>query len=185
MTPSSFAANRLPMDLQTVHMRDFQPYKIEPTQVSSDLSTSASVAFISRSSYQAMYPNWGPADVVRVKRTGLPYRGDSVKLDLKTTYGENYTLSKSALAMKEAPKPPLNRTGTVLKTGPEFYGQTTSMTSFRPFTPDQMAVRATRPVEKPALLTSPLKHFKTTYGVDFVAKKPPVRPPRGAKKLVS
>lgn len=90
LTLTSYTSNRLPMDLQTMKQRDFQPYKIEPAGEPLPRPPPHSVQFVSRSSYQANFPNWGPNEVIRVNRPWLPYRGDSVRLDPKTTYSESF-----------------------------------------------------------------------------------------------
>lgn len=174
LSPWSFIANRLPMDLQTIHQRDFQPYTIEQVTVPAYEETQPSVPFISRSSYQEMFPNWGPRDYAHIKPSNLPYRGSEVKLDPKTTYSVNYQSHHSSVP--EASKPPETKCVSLIRTGKEFYGQTTNKGNYRPFRMEQMAVRARVPKEGSTKLVIPVKHFKTTYEADYVAKKLPVRP---------
>ena len=170
----SFNANRLPMDLKTVHQRDYQPYTIEQVSAPAQEEAAPSVPFISRSSYQEMFPNWGPTDFAHIKPTNLPYRGSECKLDPQTTYSVNYQSHPSAVP--EASRAPEAKCTSLIRTGKEFYGQTTNKGNYRPFRMEQMAVRAAVPKERSTKLITPVKHFRTTYEADYVVKKLPVRP---------
>jgi len=226
---TAYSSNRLPMDLQTMKQRDFQPYKIEPAGEPQPRLPPHSVQFVSRSSYQANYPNWGPNEVIRVNRPWLPYRGDQVRLDPKTTYSESFGKANPALAgsdawtsgladlgrsketsgspMKEGRDGPaqegrdgllgsaldlkggnpgtgsgplmnrnLRKTGGPMGTGNEFYGQTTTSRTFRPFNRKQVAAKEPRPNENFVPLQSPNSYLRTTYRTDYVPKEMRLRP---------
>lgn len=176
-----FSANRLPMDLQTVHQRDYQPYTIEHVAVPEPMETQPSVPFISRTSYQEMFPNWGPSGYAQIKPSNLPYRGAECKLDPKTTYAKDFQHHQATAP--GVPRPPEAKCTSLMRTGVEFYGQTTNQGSYQPFKMDQMAVRARVPKERGAKMVAPRKHFKTTYKADYVPKQLPIRPLRLSQSL--
>lgn len=169
----------IPMDLMTIKQRDFLPFKVQPEPSFKPKSALQSVQFVCRSSYQANFPNWGPNEVIRVKPLSLPYRGDQVKIEPKSTYGHDFIQPlRASDTFEQFVKS--SRMGSTTHTGPmaagtEFYGQTTTMRNFKPFKKLQ------RPVieghhDNFVSVESPHSHFTSTYRADFFQKRMTLRP---------
>jgi len=170
----------IPMDLMTIKQRDYLPFKVQPERSFKPHSALQSVQFVCRSSYQASFPNWGPTEVIRVKPLSLPYRGDQVKIEPKSTYGHDFLQPlKTSDTFEQFVKSA--RVGTTaVSTGPmaagtEFYGQTTTMRNFKSLK------KIPRPViedhhDEYLSIESPKTHFMTTYRTDFFQKRLNLRP---------
>ena len=175
-----YRGNGLPMDLQTIKQRDFLPYKIQPEKSFKPKSAAQTVQFVCRSSYQANFPNWGPNEVIRVKPFWLPYRGDQVKMEPKTTYNTDFCLPlKTSDTFEQFVKSSRSSLATSgpMAAGSDFYGQTTNMRSFKPVKRGVLPTLENRRDDYMAV-ESPKGHFNTTYRADFFPKHPILRPMR-------
>ncbi len=178
----------IPMDLMTIKQRDYLPFKVQPEKSFKPKSALQSVQFVCRSSYQANFPNWGPTEVIRVKPLSLPYRGDQVKIEPRSTYGHDFMQPlRASDTFDQYVKS--SRVGTTfVRTGPmaagtEFYGQTTTMRNFK----------SLKKIPRPAFedhhdeylsVESPKSHFMTTYRADFLQKRLALRPMKKSQSQV-
>lgn len=160
-----YTANVQPMDFMTTTQRDYQPFTITSSPHSKPSTAPNSLKFTFRSSYQAEFPNWGSGDSQAEKRPQYPYRGDEVKMDLRTTYAQTYKLPPVKAEINK-----LNSTSTSfsVSAGSEFYGETTSQKEYRSPEKHHFAKLEPRRVEAALLQESPGKlHFKTMYQTQY------------------
>ena len=171
----AYAANTQPMDLMTTTQRDFQPFEVTSSPRSKPSTAPNSLKFTFRSSYQAEFPNWGSGDAVAEKRPHYPHRGNEVRMELRTTYGQSYRLPP-VKTTETASK--MNSTATSFSVSSEFYGETTSQKEYRSPNKHHFARLEPRPIEAPVLPESPGKvHFKTMYQTDFKGTQQAYRRP--------
>jgi hypothetical protein len=83
-------ANTLPMELRTTHQTEFLPFKVSPVEPVKYDSPQVNLRFSGRSLYTSEFPNWGPNFIEHERQCYLPYRGQGVKIDPRTTYSTEF-----------------------------------------------------------------------------------------------
>lgn len=183
----AYVPNALPIDLMTTKQRDFRPFTIESPKHSKPSTAPNPLKFSFRSSYQSEFPNWGPSTVPEERRPNLPYRGAEVKMDLKTTYGKDFTAHKTTEDTMSRFGSTAGSTVFVYPTAAkvEFCGETTTGKEYRsPRRIDKVKVER-RPVEQHALSESPRKiHFQSKYQREFGGQQLQYRLPPRANLLL-
>jgi hypothetical protein len=172
-TQGSTRRTDVKMDLTTTKQQDFQlPSSVDQPKPAfySQATTTRDLKFTGRSAYQVNFPNWGPNEIERMRHASLPYRGDEIKFNPRTTYGSEF---RRGSLSREVP-PRRKTTGGIdpmlkspISPSKNFFAQTTTGSTYRDHTSTRLPTRKMIINEEYSPVVHSPSHFDTIYRNQF------------------
>ena len=162
-----YAPNRLKMDLETTHQREYRPFAVECKSNESQRPETSSIHFTARSSYAAEYPNWGTVTANREHSPKYPVRGSEVQFQGSSTYKRCFNRPETATSARTHST---QSRSTLLFSGYEGVDQSTAQRTFIPPSSIHMSATVHRPKEEYVQIAASPYHFTSKSRSDF---KPP------------